>query len=250
MSIRERTARLTNGAISQEQPITPAPSTPSHGDRTPSFLPPRWPRKEGEDRTLEGELEEMEQWLRRSQVEGPPVSPSSPPLALSEPQVVTRPQWHGFLLCLQLHFPDIGIELEAAYKLGEVPPSRVVLSEEAISFLNHMIQVWYEGEVELTTVDSTPEARRALQPLQEVHYMSPFRPITGLNLIITPTVQWSLSRREQRILEEKSRWGSLGRFTLMKEAHRLLVKEMVPAATSRSKGSTGGLLRRLSRARR
>jgi len=128
------------------------------------------------------------------------------------------------------------VELEPAFKLGLLPPERVVLSAEALSFLNTMIEVWYEEEVELVTVEVHPEARKALSPLQDVQYSSPFRPVTGLNLIITPTVQWSMSRREQHILHQKAKWGVLGRFSLLAEAHRLVIKEVIPTLPGPRKG--------------
>jgi hypothetical protein len=121
----------------------------------------------------------------------------------------------------------MGAEIEAAHHIGASPPRKVVLSEEAISFLNQMIHSWYEKEVEIVTIDCDKKSREALGTTQEVYYKTPFRPVTGLQVIVSPTVQWSMVRREQLILEEKAQWGGMNRFTVIKEAHKLLVKEIV-----------------------
>lgn len=124
-----------------------------------------------------------------------------------ESAVVERPMWQVFITFLQIHFPDMGREIAPALDIGEHPPRRVTLSTEALDFLNRFIQLWYEGGVELTVVTVDDPNDPQLGPLQEVLYCVPYRPVTGLNLVVVPTIQQTLDPVERLVLNEKARFS-------------------------------------------
>jgi len=124
-----------------------------------------------------------------------------------EETVVSRPEWQSFVVMLMTHFPHMGLEILPAMDIGGVPPSRVVMSSEGVDFLNQFINRWYEGGVEVSTLRVWREGDLPMDPVQEVQYELPFRPVTGLNVIVTPTVQRSLVPQEAMILREKEKFG-------------------------------------------
>lgn len=130
------------------------------------------------------------------------------PYEASGGYVVERPAWQAFLVMLQTHFPEMGEEIAPAHYFGTLPPTRVVLTQDAIDFLNVQIDFMYGKQVEVTTITVANPGDVRMGPTTEILYEVPFRPVTGLNLIVTPTVQNSLSTRDRRILKEKESWGS------------------------------------------
>jgi hypothetical protein len=135
-----------------------------------------------------------------------------------ENTVIARPVWQSFVVCLMTHFPHMGEDLAPAMDLGTTPPVRVIMTSEGIEFLNQFIQTWYEGGVEIGTVEVWREGDMPMEATQEVQYLLPFRPVTGLNVIVTPTIQRTLDPRERVILREKTKFGAdeglegIGRF--------------------------------------
>lgn len=246
MSVKERTARLTTGQPSLETPtVQPSWKARRQGSPIPMVSHPN-SQSATELEKLSQDIEESIRWTQDMAYLSYSSESIAPPLGSCNMKMVNRPQWISFILCLQMHFSDLGTEIGAAYDIGKVPPVRVVLSEEAISFLNKMIEVWYEGDVEVVTIESGDVARDLLRPAQEVHYRPPFRPVTGLRVTVTPTVQQAKKRRDQKILEEKSQWGYLEKFRVLREAHRLLVREIVGDATIIKDTSVRSLWRGLS----
>lgn len=124
-----------------------------------------------------------------------------------ENTVVERPVWQAFVVMLMSHFPEMGVEIAPALDIGTLPPSRITLSEDGRNFLNMFILKWYEGGVEVTTLEVWDEGKCDMVPTQDVQYLVPYRPVTGLNLIVTPTVQRSMDPRETVILREKEKFG-------------------------------------------
>jgi len=155
---------------------------------------------------------------------------------------LTRPAWQAFLVTLQLQFPEMGAEINPAHKIGKIPPVRVLLSQDALEFLNLMIIRWYDAELELTTLTYDNPRQPLLTPTQEVLYQIPYRPVTGLNLIVTPTVQQSLVPREKKILQEKEKWNHSRGLEGIIGAYHLMVKEKIPCSSPASSGKKKTLI--------
>lgn len=225
--IEEHTARLTRGQMAppekkkgEASSSTPAPSLEEPTDvLLMELLGQLSTSRQGGERTEDTEALQEDQEERKS----------------TETTVVERPVWQSFVLTLQLHFPDMGAALDPAHLIGSTPAQRVVLVAEAISFLNTMIRTWYQGEVEVSTITCNDPSLHYFSPTQEVLYQSSFRPVTGLMVIVTPTVQRSLLAREQTVLERKAEWGRNSLMTNLSSAYRLLVREQVPVRKSKKK---------------
>lgn len=210
MSVRERTARLTAGRLSEE--THPAlRDNPPPLFSTPPPVPGRhphrlsWIQSGGEGGGLDGGQGEEEEE--------------------EETVVVTRPQWQAFVLLLQLQHPEVGGLLAPALQIGQDPPVRVILEVEVLSLLSQYTLLWYGKEVEVITVSTRGGDWERVSPLSEAVYLQPYRPVTGLPVIVTRTFQRSAIPRESRILEEKERWTHQSLFTNLRSAYNLTVEE-------------------------
>jgi hypothetical protein len=160
---------------------------------------------------------------------------------VEENTVIERPVWQSFIVMLMVHYPLMGKEIYEAMELGAIPPKRIVLSSEGVEFLNHFIQFWYEGGVEIVTIEVEEGGDGDMLAVQDVQYGVPYRPVTGLNVIVTPTVQRTLIPRDRVILKEKERFSKdeglngIGRYI------RVCVAEvLVPMRNRDRMGGKGG----------
>lgn len=216
-SISEKTARLSVGRLSVEKKKSEADGTGSQVYKRQDT--------QGTQEQLYTDIQAMTTLADSSEGGVPQSNWSATPG--NERSVVERPVWQSFVLALQLHFPEMGEELNPAHKLGKVPPERVALTQDAIEMLNLMINRWYSKGVEITTISVSPEDRKALSPTQDVLYLTPYQPVTGLDVIVTPTIQWALPKRNREVLLVKGTWGVRSLFSNLASAHQLYVKERV-----------------------
>lgn len=211
-SVKIRSAHLRTGAMSCEEGIPP-PSQPLFEELMASLRGPPSP---------------------------PTFSDQIPDYLRPESTIVDRAMWQSFILMLQLHFPEMAEEIDAAHNLGRIPPKRVVLTTEAISFLNQMCRTWYESAVELSTIECEEEAQEQMGTGQDVVYKTPYRPVTGLNLIVVPTIQKEVGKVEKTVLAERASWSKTRGIDILQRAYNLLVKEEIPKIkASRSTGGKG-----------
>lgn len=227
--LHEHTARLTTGRMSYEK------------DLRNNVVPPRVSRYQPEAEVdpewglpLDTETEE---WVRQQVESYPSPARAEDGRGLDHPvdpddedtnRVVSRPAWLSFVTCLQLHFPEVGEEIAPALQIGKVPPTRVVLSQDALDFLNRAVGQWYQQDVEIYTIECSSEVVRTLPPTVDLLYKRPFRPVTGLRVIVTPTFQRSMVPRDARVLRAKERWGRLEPLEVIRESLSLLVEGRVP----------------------
>jgi len=182
MDVKARTARLTTGR----------PSTETHTVDVDSLL-----RELGGREKKRGQTVPTTSSRSSSSSLAPPASDGG---LLTE-----RVAWQAFVLCLQMHFPDMAAEIDPAHRIGRLPPRLVRLSVDAISFLNHFVESWYGGEVEVQTVTVARKEKDLPVPGILSHMKPPFRPVTGLNVIVVPTIQRALVAQERNILGWKEK---------------------------------------------
>lgn len=182
-SIAVRSARLTTGTLSVEKQLNDILASMSGSSAVAPGQSPV-PRSLGED---DGG------WRQTGDV--------------SEETVLERAAWQAFLLYLQMTFPDMAAELDPGHKIARLPFVRVTLTVDAIDLLNMMIANMYGGEVEIHTIEvGTRESRRKHGNVA-CHIGVPFRPVTGLNVIVVPTTHYTLSRSERAILRVKEEFS-------------------------------------------
>lgn len=148
--------------------------------------------------------------------------------SIEETHVVERPAWQAFITAVQLHNYEIAQEIDPAHKIGMNTQPRVTLSPEGIDSLNFYIDKWYGKEVEVVTTKWVTRSRSRGDEEEGSYFENPFRPVTGLRVIVTPTQQWSAKVREERILREREDWGFTAKLEGVRRAYETYVLETPP----------------------
>lgn len=138
--------------------------------------------------------------------------------------VIERPAWQAFLTTVQLHNLDLAEELEPAHSIGAHTQKRVILPYEGIDALNFFIDQWYGKEVEIVTTLAKSSGKVDDETREGASFGCPYRPVTGLKVIVTTTEQWSRDPYDYAVLRERERWGWLTGVSSIQEAHRLYVR--------------------------
>lgn len=211
-------ARLATGTLSQDRPLIPPSyhSIPTYPDRES-------PNTEEKVSAIRGEIDKLMASYQTTRYEP------------EQTYATERPAWQAFLLTVQLHHPKLAADLEPAHKIGLLSDPEIHLSYEAINVLNYFIEQWYGMEVEVITT------RVTLSPLdvngypENVAYCQPYRPITGLKVIVTHTYQWALDQYSRQVMTQREEWGRLGGVDSLKTAWKMYVHERVPTARPQKK---------------
>jgi hypothetical protein len=159
----------------------------------------------------------------------------SPQAHTEEVKTVDRPVWQSFVLCLQLHFPEMGEDIKPALSLGKAGNHKTLLSAEAIGFLNLMMCTWYQALVELRLTELAPPGLAPAHARHGVVTEKPYYPVTGLNLVITTSTHWTSRDRDRHILHARERWKVDPLWTNLQTATRLLVQERVPTTSPKGR---------------
>jgi len=138
-------------------------------------------------------------------------------------QVVEKAEWAAFLVWLQLRSPSSSLALEPAHEIGHADRPRVMINFETIEYLNSIIALIYGKTIEVHVTHYLPGPPSPGLPARGAEYEQPYRPVTGLNVIVTHTRQWSSNTRESGVLREKDRWAQSAGGTVCQRAHNLYV---------------------------
>jgi hypothetical protein len=228
-----RSAHLQYGPISQERPIIPPLASPEASSR---------PRTNPTIDSIEEMVREIRDDLQFSADMGSVGVPEGLSLYQPAPEETTpieRPMWQSLVLCVQLHNVDLASELEPAHRLGHISRDRVTLTAEAITTLNYFIDQWYGKEVELVTFELShhPGPGQGEDPYSA--YETPYRPVTGLKLIVTPTHQWAPDTYSQRVLNSKVEWGMASVMEGIRLARSLYIRNKTFPSTNKLTRRTG-----------
>jgi hypothetical protein len=211
-------ARLTTGLVSQEQHTHPL----TNGTQ---YL-----RSQARTSLSEMALEEL-----KREITGLVTSNRTTQYDPNRTYAIERPAWQAFLLTVQLHHPSVAAELEPAHKIGLLTNPAIYMSFEAIDTLNYFIEQWYGMEVEVITTQVSPEPLNVNGYPESVAYLQPYRPVTGLKVIVTHTYQWAVDQYSQRVMREREEWGRMGGVDTLKKAWKLYVQEKVPAPLTKKR---------------
>lgn len=143
-----------------------------------------------------------------------------------ETHPVERPAWQSLVLCLQLHYPDVAEDVNPAHNLGHLSHPRVVLTNEGIDALNWMIDNWYGREVEILTTEVCHVPPGPDGDIPGAIYHTPYRPVTGLRVIVTRTQQWEIGEATVQVLAEKERWSWMTGIKAVERAWMLYATRM------------------------
>lgn len=168
---------------------------------------------------------------------------------LEDTHVVERPAWQAFVLSIQLHNLDWATELDAAHQLGMLNHPRVSITQEGIDTLNYFINKWYGKEVEIVTTRVARQVDGVDVGNEGARFEYPFRPVTGLRVIVTNTYQWDSDPYSKAVLQEREGWGWSKGVAALDQARKLYVQNRVPGSVKTSpthqvrKGSVRGWIR-------
>lgn len=219
--VAQRHAKLTTGRLSRESPTDPSRRATSQSGLT-------------EQERLDRTVEELVQDVRSLCIQ----EPVTPPLPLSitfraaegmpdDTQVVERPAWQAFVLMIQLHNLERAAEIDPAHQLGTHTHPRVALTVDGIAMLNYFIDSWYGKEVEIVTVLHARQGDTGGGGEDMATYGYPYRPVTGLRVIVTTTEQASPDPYHQYVLGEREKWGWADGISSLEAARNLYVKERI-----------------------
>jgi hypothetical protein len=153
-------------------------------------------------------------------------------------QVVERPAWQAFLLAIQLHNPELAQDIEPAHLIGLHRLPRLSMTQEGIDSLNYFIDKWYGAEVEIVITHALHHPLDPTTPGDEAWYHYPYRPVTGLRVIVTSSDQYAGSEYDRGILHARDRWGYARGIQAVSEGYELYVHEHLQSGKSPEKKRT------------
>lgn len=213
-----RSARLASGWMSRDQHF---------------HLPTYSPYSEWKEIGIQGEenphqASEPPLGQAGCQIQGLTINELKPAPHPDKTWVVERPAWQALVLAVQLHYPYLALEIEPAHNIGLLSAPRVALSYEATTMLNYFIERWYGAEVEVITTQMLTDPADVQGFPEVASYSQPYRPVTGLQVIVTGTKQWARDQYSREVMRERERWGRMGGVDALKAAWKMYVCERVP----------------------